>query len=59
MPHIRSEAKYGKSKSMADDLNEMSELANCTKCLYFESRKGRDVYLVKFLFLNIVFFLIF
>nr|CAD2168146.1 unnamed protein product [Meloidogyne enterolobii] len=45
MPHIRSEAKYGKSKSMADDLNEMSELANCTKCLYFESRKGRDVYL--------------
>jgi len=56
MPHIRSEAKYGKSKSMADDLNEMSELANCTKCLYFESRKGRDVYLVKFLFFNIVFF---
>ncbi|KAL7073417.1 hypothetical protein ACQ4LE_007424 [Meloidogyne hapla] len=45
MPHVRSEAKYGKSKSMADDLNEMSELANCTKCLYFESRKGRDVYM--------------
>lgn len=30
---------------MADDLNEMCELANCTSCLYLESRKGMDVYL--------------
>jgi ribosome biogenesis protein BRX1 len=44
MPHVRSEAKFDK-KSKLEDLNEMCELANCTKCLYFESRKGRDTYL--------------
>jgi ribosome biogenesis protein BRX1 len=48
MPHTHSESKYGKNGNMADDLNEMCELSNCTKCLYFESRKGRDVYLVNY-----------
>lgn len=47
MPHVHGESKYGKNGRMADDLNEMCELSNCTKCLYFESRKGRDVYLVR------------
>jgi ribosome biogenesis protein BRX1 len=46
MPHVRMESKYGKNGNMADDLNEMCELSNCTKCIYFESRKGRDVYMV-------------
>jgi ribosome biogenesis protein BRX1 len=46
MPHVHPESKYGKRGKMADDLNEMCELSNCSKCLYFESRKGRDVYMV-------------
>uniref|UniRef100_A0A183CCV6 Ribosome biogenesis protein BRX1 homolog n=1 Tax=Globodera pallida TaxID=36090 RepID=A0A183CCV6_GLOPA len=45
MPNAHGESKYGKNGNMAEDLNEMCELANCTKCLYFESRKGRDIYL--------------
>ncbi|KAL3081890.1 hypothetical protein niasHT_037068 [Heterodera trifolii] len=45
MPHVHGESKYGKNGKMAEDLNEMCELANCTTCLYFESRKGRDIYL--------------
>lgn len=45
MPHVHSESKYGKNGNLADDLNEMGELSNCSKCLYLESRKGRDVYM--------------
>lgn len=62
MPHIRSESKFEKSCKLTD-INEMAELANCTRCMYFENRKKRDSYLwlsdvrggasVKFLILNI------
>lgn len=47
LPHSHGESKYGKNGNIADDLNEMCELSNCSKCMYFESRKGRDVYLVR------------
>ena len=62
MPHTRSESKFEKSCKLTD-INEMAELANCTRCMYFENRKKRDSYLwladvnggasVKFLILNI------
>lgn len=44
MPHIRHESKFDKGKKL-NDLNEVAELSNCTKCMYLESRKHRDLYL--------------
>jgi ribosome biogenesis protein BRX1 len=44
MPHSHSESKFEKSTSLVE-LNEVAELANCTRCLYFEGRKRQDVYL--------------
>jgi len=44
MPHVHGEAKFEKAANM-DQLNEMAELANCSKCIYFESRKRQDVYM--------------
>uniref|UniRef100_A0A915EKF9 Ribosome biogenesis protein BRX1 homolog n=1 Tax=Ditylenchus dipsaci TaxID=166011 RepID=A0A915EKF9_9BILA len=44
MPHVHSEAKFEKGKGL-ENLNEIGELANCSKCIYLESRKGRDVYM--------------
>ncbi|KAI6192158.1 Ribosome biogenesis protein BRX1-like protein [Aphelenchoides bicaudatus] len=62
MPHTRSESKFEKSCKLTD-INEMAELAHCTRAMYFENRKKRDSYLwlsdvrggasVKFLILNI------
>ncbi|KAI1728967.1 brix domain-containing protein [Ditylenchus destructor] len=44
MPHVRSEAKFEKGNGL-ENLNEISELANCAKCIYLENRKCRDVYM--------------
>uniref|UniRef100_A0A914EGD1 Ribosome biogenesis protein BRX1 homolog n=1 Tax=Acrobeloides nanus TaxID=290746 RepID=A0A914EGD1_9BILA len=44
MPHVHSEAKFDKKENLGA-LNEIAELSNCSKAMYFESRKGRDVYL--------------
>jgi ribosome biogenesis protein BRX1 len=62
MPHIRTESKFEKSCKLTD-INEMAELAHCTRAMYFENRKKHDSYLwvadvrggasVKFLILNI------
>lgn len=62
MPHTRTESKFEKSCKLTD-INEMAELAHCTRAMYFENRKKRDSYLwiadvrggasVKFLILNI------
>ncbi|KAK4314937.1 hypothetical protein Pmani_013806 [Petrolisthes manimaculis] len=44
LPHSKPEP----SKERKDDLkviNEIAEVKNCDKCLYFESRKGQDYYL--------------
>jgi len=62
MPHTRTESKFEKSCKLTD-INEMAELASCTRAMYFENRKKRDSYLwladvnggasVKFLILNV------
>ncbi|ROT66636.1 ribosome biogenesis protein BRX1 homolog [Penaeus vannamei] len=62
MPHSRREVK----KQKRDDLrviNEIAEMKNCNKCIYFEMKKKKDFYMwisqvpngpsIKFLVLNI------
>ncbi|KAF2715040.1 brix domain-containing protein 2 [Pleomassaria siparia CBS 279.74] len=43
MPHSRKEAKFD-SKSKLHQLNELAELYNCNNVLFFEARKGQDLY---------------
>lgn len=38
MPHSKSDNKLDKKKSLVL-INEIAEIANCTKCLYFENKK--------------------
>lgn len=44
MPHARKDAKFD-SKSKLYQLNELAELYNCNNVLFFEARKGQDLYL--------------
>uniref|UniRef100_A0A0M3HQK3 Ribosome biogenesis protein BRX1 homolog n=2 Tax=Ascaris TaxID=6251 RepID=A0A0M3HQK3_ASCLU len=44
MPHSRGESKLDKQTNL-HIINEIAEMANCTKCLYFENRKQKDLYL--------------
>uniref|UniRef100_A0A0R3QC08 Ribosome biogenesis protein BRX1 homolog n=1 Tax=Brugia timori TaxID=42155 RepID=A0A0R3QC08_9BILA len=44
MPHSKSDNKMDKRNSLVL-INEIAEIANCTKCLYFENRKHTDLYL--------------
>uniref|UniRef100_A0A5S6QSU7 Ribosome biogenesis protein BRX1 homolog n=1 Tax=Trichuris muris TaxID=70415 RepID=A0A5S6QSU7_TRIMR len=44
MPHARTESKMDK-KDKLSSINEMCEMKNCRKCIYFESRKKKDVYM--------------
>ena len=43
MPHGRKDAKFD-SKSKLYQLNELAELYNCNNVLFFEARKGQDLY---------------
>ncbi|KAF2738527.1 Brix-domain-containing protein [Polyplosphaeria fusca] len=43
MPHSRKEAKFD-SKTKLHELNELAELYNCNNVLFFEARKGKDLY---------------
>ncbi|KAH6622168.1 brix domain-containing protein 2 [Boeremia exigua] len=43
MPHSRKEAKFD-SKTKLYMLNEMAELYNCNNIIFFEARKGKDLY---------------
>lgn len=43
LPHARKESKLD-SKTKLYQLNELSELYNCNNVLYFEARKGKDLY---------------
>ncbi|KAI1381399.1 Brix-domain-containing protein [Hypoxylon crocopeplum] len=43
IPHGRKDAKFDQ-KSKLHELNELSELYNCNNVLFFEARKGRDLY---------------
>ncbi|KAK0416971.1 hypothetical protein QR680_012777 [Steinernema hermaphroditum] len=44
MPHSRGESKMSKKTSITM-INEIASMAKCTKCIYFESRKKKDVYM--------------
>lgn len=44
MPHMKHEAKFEKYQNLKI-LNEVADLANCNKCVYFENRKHMDLYL--------------
>lgn len=43
LPHGRKDAKFD-SKSKLHQLNELAELYNCNNVLFFEARKGQDLY---------------
>lgn len=43
LPHGRKDAKFD-SKSKLYELNELAELYNCNNVLFFEARKGADLY---------------
>merc|ERR1711915_1067851 len=44
MPHGKSDSKMQKKESLFD-INEIAEMKNCGKCLLFEGRKGKDVFM--------------
>ncbi|XP_068219116.1 ribosome biogenesis protein BRX1 homolog [Palaemon carinicauda] len=62
MPHSKGESKKEK-KDDIKAINEICEMKNCSKCIYFENRKKKDLYMwisnvpqgpsVKFLVLNV------
>lgn len=43
MPHHRTENKMERTKNL-DVINEMCEMKNCNKCILFEGRRKRDLY---------------
>ncbi|KAI2620122.1 Brix-domain-containing protein [Hypomontagnella submonticulosa] len=43
LPHGKKDAKFD-SKSKLYQLNELAELYNCNNVLFFEARKGQDLY---------------
>lgn len=45
MPHSKSESKMRRNKESLFIVNEIAEMKNCNKCLLFEGRKKRDLYL--------------
>ena len=44
LPHGRKDVKFD-SKSKLYQLNELAELYNCNNVLFFEARKGMDLYM--------------
>jgi len=44
LPHSKGESKFDK-REKTSAINEICEMENCSKCLYFENRKRRDLYL--------------
>ena len=45
MPHSKGESKMRRNKESLFIVNEIAEMKNCNKCLLFEGRKKRDLYL--------------
>lgn len=43
LPHSRKDAKFD-SKTKLYELNELAEMYNCNNVLFFEARKGKDLY---------------
>lgn len=44
LPHGRKDVKFD-SKSKMFQLNELAELYNCNNVMFFEARKGKDLYM--------------
>ena len=44
MPHSKTESKMRRGESLFS-VNEMAEMKNCNKCLLFEGRRKRDLYM--------------
>ncbi|CAG0879034.1 unnamed protein product [Darwinula stevensoni] len=44
LPHSKPEAKKEKKESLIA-INEICEMKNCNKCMYFEGKKKQDLYL--------------
>lgn len=44
MPHSKPDSKMTKKDKLCV-INEIAEMKNCNKCLYFESKKKKDLYL--------------
>jgi len=44
MPHHKKDVKFD-AKDQLYQLNEICDMKNCNNCLFFESRKGSDLYL--------------
>ncbi|CAI5446313.1 unnamed protein product [Caenorhabditis angaria] len=44
LPHAKGDSKLDQQKSL-NVLNEIAEMKNCSKIMYFESRKRKDTYL--------------
>ncbi|CEF68375.1 Ribosome biogenesis protein BRX1 homolog [Strongyloides ratti] len=44
MPHGKSESKFSKNEKFSV-INEIAELQNCSKVMFFENRKHKDTYL--------------
>ncbi|RZC62031.1 hypothetical protein C5167_023770 [Papaver somniferum] len=45
LPHCKKDSKIEAKESKGSTLNELVELKNCSSCLFFECRKGKDLYL--------------
>ncbi|CAI8034205.1 Ribosome biogenesis protein BRX1 homolog [Geodia barretti] len=44
MPHSRTDSKLDR-KDKLPVINEICEMKNCTKCMFFEMRKKKDIYM--------------
>ncbi|RAL45647.1 hypothetical protein DM860_009511 [Cuscuta australis] len=45
LPHCKKDSKVESKNIKGATLNELVELKNCSSCLFFECRKGKDLYL--------------
>ncbi|XP_019149710.1 PREDICTED: ribosome biogenesis protein BRX1-like [Ipomoea nil] len=45
LPHCKKDNKVESKSSKGATLNELVELKSCSSCLFFECRKGKDLYL--------------
>ncbi|GER56520.1 ribosome biogenesis protein BRX1-like protein [Striga asiatica] len=45
LPHSKKDNKVESKESKGAALNELVELKSCSSCLFFECRKGKDLYL--------------
>ncbi|CAG7826274.1 unnamed protein product, partial [Allacma fusca] len=44
LPHSKKDSKMDKRDTLFS-INEIAEMKNCNKCLFFESRKQLDIYM--------------